>query len=164
MCLYAKDIKVADTDIPCYKLVQRANFLNRDERRKMALKYGVESRQTIYVTPYIFMPIKTGLHCAFDFRSTYIGEDGQPLFAPHVKIEENAYHSFSKLPAAIHTIKHLKECGVYGLTIFKAVIPKGSMYAAGESSVIGWTLEVYGTSEYASEKLKILDEMVDIDE
>ena len=164
MCLYAKDIKVADTDIPCYKLVQRAIFLNAEERREMALKYGVESQQTIYVTPYMFMPINPGLHCAFNFRSTYIDKDGKPFLAPHVKIEGNAYHSFSKLPAAIHTIKQVKECGIFGLAIFKAVIPKGSMYAAGESSCIGWTLEAYGTSEYASEKLKILDEMVDIDE
>lgn len=162
MCLYTKDIKVADKDILCYKLVQRTILLNAEERREMALKYGVESAGTTYVTPYEFMPIKPNKeYCESDFRTTYIGEDGKPILAPYIKIEGNALHSYSNLDAAIFHIKRLKECAIYGLAIFKAVIPKGSMYAKGESSCIGWNIEEFGMGEYASEKLKLL-EIVDI--
>ena len=153
MCLITKqsDAKIASKDITCYKVL---------------LKLENEINNTIfYVSPFwhftyfsnrtdldnkVFKAEKTyGLESVHgdDLKPTYI--DNEPV---SYELNSGFFHMYKDYDSAVKAIKRLVPREKESYAVFECVIPKGSRYYEGFTSI-------YLLPSIASDKLKIVKQI-----
>ena len=126
MCLHTRnEIKTADKDIKCYKVLQSLDGLRLEipyYRYEAEKENGNE-----YLTPYRYYPMQLG--------KTYTNEE--EFYSPHrdmygiANIGGDYFHSFATITEAIEAIG---DCEMLGAIVVECTIPKGTKYYEGSMS------------------------------